>query len=191
MSRNKSVYGFKRFSDMKNNFDKNKSLKFDEYISDKANLPEKSSKTEQIMPDNKDGYIESDSNLSENKIETIGKVARFKNNVKASNAYNILEDVKVSKKSIWYIMIEKQENELQMIKYNYKEGVNLGKFINELKSYYISKYKSNSEVCNLVNNIEVDGNDNYSMVKNIPFIELEGKKMISKITEDLIHLLSK
>jgi hypothetical protein len=39
-------------------------------------------------------------------------------------------------KSIWYIIVEKQENELQMVKYN-KEGVDLNKFIIELKSYYI------------------------------------------------------
>jgi hypothetical protein len=29
------------------------------------------------------------------------------------------------------------------------------------------------------------------MVKNIPLLEVEGKKMITKITEDLIKLLSK
>jgi len=43
----------------------------------------------------------------------------------------------------------------------------------------------------LVEAIYVDGNDKYSMVKNIPTITLDGKKMITKITEDLIRLLSK
>ena len=36
-----------------------------------------------------------------------------------------------------------------------------------------------------------DLDDKYSMVKNIPTITLDGKKLITKITEDLIKLLSK
>jgi ribosomal protein S8 len=126
----------------------------------------------------------------ESKVETFGKVAKFPKNVKASKAYNFLENVKVSKKSIWYIMVEK-DNELQMVKYNYKEGVDLNKFVNELKTYYLEKNKGNKPVCEAISKISVDGNDKYSMVRNIPFIEVEGKKMITKITEDLIKLLSK
>ena len=133
--------------------------------------------------------IEDESN--ESKVETIGKVAKFPKNVKASNAYNFLENVKVSKKSIWYIMVEKQDNELQMVKYNYKEGVDLAKFVNELKTYYMSKYSNNDSLCELIQTITVDGNDKYSMIKNIPLVKVDGRKMISVITEDLIKLLSK
>ena len=43
----------------------------------------------------------------------------------------------------------------------------------------------------VIESIKVDGNDKYSMVKNIPLVEVDGRKMISKITEDLIKLLSK
>jgi hypothetical protein len=78
-----------------------------------------------------------------------------------------------------------------MVKYNYKKGVDLSQFVNDLKSYYISKYKSNQSMIRLIENIQVDGNDKYSLIKNVPMIELDGKKMISKITEDLIRLLSK
>ena len=88
-------------------------------------------------------------------------------------------------------MIEKQDNELQMVKYNYKKGVDLNQFIKELKTYYISKYKNNKEVIKMIENIQVDGNDKYSWIKNIPMVELDGKKMISRVTEDLIRLLSK
>ena len=88
-------------------------------------------------------------------------------------------------------MIEKQENELQMVKYNNKEGVNLAQFVNELKTYYISKYKGNEEVCEQINNISIGGNDKFTTITNIPLIQVNGKKIISRITEDLIKLLSK
>ena len=55
---------------------------------------------------------------------------------------------------------------------------------------YITKYKD-PKIKSLIESIYVDGNDKYSMVKNIPLVEVEGKKLITKITEDLIKLLSK
>ena len=88
-------------------------------------------------------------------------------------------------------MVEKQDNELQMVKYNHKKGVDLSKFVSDLKSYYVSKYKGNKKVCSLIEAIQVDGNDKYSKICNIPLVEVEGKKVITKITEDLIKLLSK
>lgn len=120
-----------------------------------------------------------------------GKVVQLPKGTKAAASYNYLESVKVPKSSVWYIMIEKQDNELQMLKYNYKKGVNLSHFITELKSYYITKYGNTDEIIEQINSIAVDGDKNYSMVKNIPPINIDGKKMISKLTEDLIHLLSK
>ena len=139
--------------------------------------------------------IETDANtedVKENKkIEFIGKVAKLPKGVKAANGFNFLESIKISKSSIWYLMVERQDNELQMVKYNHKQGVDLNKFITGLKKYYSEKYSSNPQVLEKIKNIVVDGNDKFSMVKNIPTIELEGKKMISRITEDLIKLLSK
>jgi len=128
---------------------------------------------------------------SKDDVEFIGKVAKLPRGVKVSKAYNFLENVKVSKSSIWYLMIEKQDNELQMVKYNYKKGVDLSQFVGDLKSYYVSKYKGNNQMIKLIENIQIDGNDKYSWIKNIPLVEVEGRKMISKITEDLIRLLSK
>jgi Fe-S-cluster formation regulator IscX/YfhJ len=88
-------------------------------------------------------------------------------------------------------MVEKQDNELQMIKYNHKKGVDLVKFVTDLKEYYASKYSTNDKVLEMIQNIFIDGNDKYSRICNIPLVEVDGKKMISKITEDLIKLLSK
>jgi hypothetical protein len=163
------------------------------------NLSKKSKKVER-MPSRKnlipkdqnvDLPSDDDEKVDENsEVKTYGKVAKFPKNIKASNAYNFLENVKVSKKSIWYIMVEKQDNELQMVKYNYNEGVNLNKFVSDLKTYYKGVYKDNEKVREMIESIYVDGNDKFSMVKNIPLVEVDGKKMITKITEDLIRLLS-
>ncbi len=130
--------------------------------------------------------------IKENKdVKLVGKVAQFPKNVKASNAYNYLNNVKIAKKDIYYILVEKQSNELQMIKYNQKEGVNLAEFVNELKKYYISKYKGRKDLVQIFEKIDVTGEDRFSVIKNIPNFEIDGKKVITKITEDLINLLSK
>lgn len=130
--------------------------------------------------------------IEEGKIEFYGKVARLPKNVKASKGLNFLENVKISKSSIWYIMVERMENsELQLVKYNQRAGVDINKFINELKNHYVDKYEKNPKLVSLIENICIDGNDKYSSIKNIPLIEVGGKKLISIITEDLIKLLSK
>lgn len=202
MAEKRNIVGFKKFSDIKS---KSKVEEIDPSFgvspnkdSDRPmnpNLPTDSKKFERplsgdVTPSKEDSD-ELDDSINENKVETYGKVAKFPKNIKASNAYNFLENVKISKKSIWYIMVERQENELQLVKYNYKEGIDLSKFINELKSYYLNKYSNDKKTCRMIEEIQVDGNDKYSMVKNIPLVELEGRKMVSIITEDLIKLLSK
>jgi len=212
MSDKKNVVGFKKFSEIKKKDHEAEPMQLtpqtDSDIPMNPNLPKDSNKVERIAsrknlilkdqnleidPD-KDEFI-NDIDLNdrthESKVDFTGKVAKFPKNTKASKAFNFLENVKVSKKSIWYLMVEKQDNELQMVKYNVKEGVDLTKFVNELKVYYTSKYSTEPKVKKLIESIYVDGNDKYSMIKNIPQISVEGKKMITKITEDLIKLLSK
>jgi hypothetical protein len=209
MAENRKIVGFKRFSDIKGS-PKVEEVELNtrpESDSDRPmlpNTPEESKKIEKPasrknlqpkeqdvnLPSGEDNEFDSEEESNE-KVTTYGKVAKFPKNVKASKAYNFLENVKVSKKSIWYIMVEKQDNELQMVKYNNKEGVDLNEFVTELKGYYLKKYSKDVKVCKLIEAINVDGNDNYSMVKNIPLVTVDGRKMISIITEDLIKLLSK
>ena len=202
----KNIVGFKKFSDMKksnveksNDDNSNLLINNIENSNMEPNLPNKSTKSEVNL--NKTDFVQNDYFLDKNdgikeNIKTTdsyidGKIAKFTKNIKASSAYNYLENLKVSKKSIWYIMIESQNSELKMVKYNYKEGVDLYKFINELKSYYSKRCNDDPKNQKLIENIKVDGNDKYSMIKNIPSIEMDGKKMITKITEDLIKLLKK
>ena len=197
MAENKKT-SFKKFSDL----DKSAKPKFSDILDDttydldsfeeKPNLPSKKTKTP-IEHDTKPIKPKkvNEEPKNESKVEFYGKLAKFPKGTKASKSYNFLENVKIAKSSIWYIMVEKCDNELQMVKYNYKKGVDLSKFITELKGFYSKQFSKNPDILRMIEAIEIDGNDKYSWIKNIPLIEVNGKKMISKITEDLIKLLSK
>lgn len=123
--------------------------------------------------------------MSNNNVNFYGKVAKFPKNTKASNAYNFLENIKVSKKKLWYILIEKDQSGLQVIKYNNKMGFNLNDFINELKKHYMKNELIKEEIEKLV----IEGEDKFSVIKNIPDIEIDGKKLITILANDLIKLL--
>lgn len=135
-------------------------------------------------------------------IKVYGKIAKFPKNTKAETAYSYLKNLKnpkLSKNDIWYIMLEKQGfdnngNELQMIKYDQKKGVNLSKFIVDLKSYYMNKFKDNAAIVEAISKIELCGDTNgmVASIKNIPDLKIEDdKKLSTKITSDLINLLHK
>ena len=137
MADKKNVVGFKKFSELKSKsgiqeVDLSLDPKTGSDIPMNPNLPEESNKVERpisrknIIPkdqnlevntdsDEFDNDIDLDDKKNESQVDFTGKVAKFPRNVKASKAYNFLENVKVSKKSIWYIMVEKQDSELQMV----------------------------------------------------------------------------
>jgi len=205
----KKISGFKKFSDLKSK------KELDEVIlntqpesdSDRPGIPNLPIDTKKIerMPSRKN-IIPNDQNLEmdidseqemnkneDNKVKLYGKIAKFPKKTRASKAYNFLENVKISKNSIWYILIEKQDNELQMVKYNNKKGFDMTKFVLELKTYYLKQYSSNAKMTKLIESIDVGGAEEFSSIKNIPNVAIDanGKKLISKITEDLIKLLSR
>jgi len=124
--------------------------------------------------------------MEEKKVTFYNKVARMPKNIKAKNALTFLENIKVSKKKLWYILIEKDENELQCIKYNNKMGVNLTLFVEQMKEYH----KKDKELFEHINQLTIQGTQYFSIIKNIPDIEIKpGKKMITFLTEELIQLL--
>lgn len=126
--------------------------------------------------------------MANEKVNFYGKVAKMPKNVKAKSAYNFLENIKVSKKKLWYILIEKDENELQCIKYNNKMGVNLREFVEQIKEYH----KKDKQLFEHISKLTIEGNDKFSIMKNIPDVEIKpGKKMITFLTEELIQLLYK
>lgn len=129
--------------------------------------------------------------VNNNKIELTGKVAKFPNDIKAVSALKYLEKIKMNKNKLWYILVENQNNELKMVKYNRCEGVNLLDYTLELKQYYKLKYKNDLSLIENLEKIEVVGEEDFSVIKNIPNIVLENDQtLISKITSDLIKLLA-
>ena len=126
--------------------------------------------------------------MSNEKVNFYGKVAKMPKNIKAKHAYNFLENIKVSKSKLWYILIEKDDTQLQCIKYNNKMGVDLKLFIDKLKEYH----EKNTNLYEYIHNLVIEGNDKFSIIKNIPDVEITpGKKMITFLTEELIQLLYK
>lgn len=126
----------------------------------------------------------------EENINLTGKVAKFPKNTKAVKALQFLEHVKVNPNKLWYILIEDQGTELKTVKYNRSKGVSLIDYTNALKKYYLKHYVNDSIMTESINNIIVEGENDFSLIKNIPLITLEnGQTLISKITTDLIKLL--
>jgi hypothetical protein len=124
--------------------------------------------------------------MSNERVNLYGKVAKFPKNVKAKNAYTFLENIKASKSKLWYILIEKDDNQLQCIKYNNKMGVNLKVFVEQLKEYH----SKDEELHENISKLTIEGNKHFSIIKNIPDVEVKpGKKMISFLTDELIQLL--
>lgn len=124
-------------------------------------------------------------------IKLTGKVAKFPNNTKAVKALKFLENVKVNPKKLWYIIIEDQGTDLKMVKYNRHSDVNLLEYTNELKQIYVNHYSQNPEILEALNKIVVEGELDFSIIKNIPNVTLEsGQTLLSKISTDLIKLLA-
>lgn len=123
-----------------------------------------------------------------------GKVAKFPKGNKAKTAYSFLESIKIPKNLLWYFIIEKQVvgadgkpcEELQMIKYNNNQGLDLVKLVGELKVYYKKKFP---EIVQYLEAIVIDGNDKFSIIKNIPTITINNIPLVSIITKDMIKLL--
>jgi|SRR6056297_3668274 len=134
--------------------------------------------------------------MSEEKknVNLYGKVGILPKNTKASKGIQFLENIRVKKTKLWYLMVEKYTDEegqtLQLVKYNQYKGVDLSMFVQSLKEYYVSNFsKVQPEISEVFDEIVVTGNDKFATLANIPDFDLAGKKLITRITEDLVKLL--
>jgi hypothetical protein len=130
-------------------------------------------------------------NDKKKQVEIYGKIAKFPKDTKAVEAFNFIDknkDIKV-KSTIWYLLIEKQSDQLQMVKFDANKGVNMNSFVTDLKSYYSIKFKDNTDIVEAFNSLSVMGNDKFSTIANIKNVNVDGKKLITLIIEDLVKLL--
>ncbi len=54
-----------------------------------------------------------------------------------------------------------------------------------MKNYYSTNEKMSAYMEELI----IDGEDKFSVIRNIPDVEIDGQKLITIITKDLINLL--
>src|ERR1035437_8611287 len=124
-------------------------------------------------------------------IKLNGKIAKFPKNTKAVTALKFLETIKINPNKIWYIIVENQENELKLVKYNRTKGVDLLEYTLKLKEHYRIKYKGSNKLLEVIEKIEVIGEQDFSVIRNIPNVFVDESKkltLLSKIMSDLIKL---
>lgn len=127
-------------------------------------------------------------------VNLYGKIGILPKNTKASDGIKFLENIKIKKTKLWYLMVEKYTDEhgniLQLVKYNQHKGVDLSKFVKSLKEHYAQAYsKVEPNIDQMFDSIIVTGCDKFATLANIPDVELAGKKLITRLTEDLVKLL--
>jgi len=127
-------------------------------------------------------------------VNLYGKVGILPKNTKASQGIQFLENIKVKKTKLWYLMVEKYTDEdgqiLQLVKYNQHKGVDLSTFVKSLKEYYVKNFAQvQPDIEQIFDEIIITGNDKFATLANIPDYDLAGKKLITRLTEDLVKLL--
>lgn len=131
---------------------------------------------------------------------TYGKMIKLPKN---TNVVKFMENIKINKNKHWYLITEKETDEegkeIHLVKYN-QEGINAIQFVSQMKEQYI-KNCNDEKIKKLLESIRVIGNDKFTVIKNIPNIEIVdtilennkkvniNKTLVSKITSDLIKLL--
>jgi len=119
------------------------------------------------------------------KFEFIGKVAKFPGNVKPSVSIILLENNKVSKEKLHYIISEQTKDTLVIVKYNENTEIKLTEFIKTLMEYY----KKNEQLKQPFGKIIVEGTEQYSIIKNIPDVKFGDRRLIQVLNDDLVKLL--
>jgi hypothetical protein len=119
------------------------------------------------------------------KVSFNGKIVQFPDNTKPSINFKILEERNVSKDKLHFMVNKQNDNSIVIVKYNEKAELKLKDFILELMNYY----KKNVSLKDFLQEIVVEGNETFSIVKNIPNVDFQEKPLIDIITNDLMKLL--
>ncbi len=132
--------------------------------------------------------------------KVFGKVVKLPKN---TDVVKFMENIKIPRNKHWYIITEKETdehgNQVHLVKYN-QEGIDSNSFVAQLKEFYVRNAKDDS-VKKIFEAIQIIGNDKFSIIRNIPDIDITDtvteneqkvevkKTLVSKITADLIRLL--
>lgn len=101
-------------------------------------------------------------NNSMDNIKSIGKVVYYKE-IKYSVINDMFEKKLLSKETIWYLLTEKQ-NEIHVVRNNNK-GFQIQPFVSALVGHFLKK---DGKLNESFNQIKIKGNDNFSVISNIP-----------------------
>ena len=118
-------------------------------------------------------------------IKFNGKIVQLPDNTKPSVNFKLLEDKMVSKEKLHYMVNKQNDNSIVIVKYNEKADVMLKDFVLELVNYY----RKNKVLEEFLQDIIIEGNDTFSIVKNIPNVDYKEQPLIDVITNDLMKLL--
>lgn len=127
------------------------------------------------------------------KVLLRGNVAKFPDDVPVQKAYNFLENSKnLPKSRIWYLMVEKQGDKLQLARYQPHKGADLIEIGRKLKQSYLEIIpEEQKELRRDIGLMEVSGEDKFVYISNIPQAKINGTPLISLMVEDLVSLLDK
>ena len=100
-------------------------------------------------------------------------------NTKPSESFKKLTESKID---TLYVVAEQPENSVSIFKYNKKAEVNLSEFSEAL----INHYRKNQSLNKILENVEIKGNELFSVISNLP-----DTKFVQIVIKDLIKLIKK
>lgn len=141
----------------------------------KTVIEDEEEETEKNTPDNQ-------VDLTIERVKTIGKLIYYKD-IKFSDINTMFEKRLLSKEDYWYLLTEKQ-NEIHVIRNNDK-AFEIQPFVNALVGHFLKTSKPDRLLNESFGQIKISGNNNFSVVTNIP------QNIHKQLLNSLIALLSK
>jgi len=91
-----------------------------------------------------------------------GKVVSFIGPIKPSSTIQLLEQKKISKSKLHFIITE-QNDSIVLLKYNLETKIDLNLFVETLIKYHKDNLNES-----IFENINIEGSDTFTIIKNIP-----------------------